>query len=114
MNKLAYASLLDAVADHLESLTATSYRQKIAQRDERISTYASLYERRTGADLPKEMREKLSSMDEDLLEHFLKSANTDVGSPDSLGGPTDDLPSKTAMANAGDALLAFCNGNSNG
>lgn len=111
MNKLAFANLLDAVADHYDSITVSGLQQKVAARQTLLNKVAEAHLERHGTDLPAAVREKLASMDEEVLELFLKTANNGGGSPDSLGAPTDDSPTTKIASDDADAIfLARING----
>jgi ATPase subunit of ABC transporter with duplicated ATPase domains len=96
VNKLAYANVLDTLADYVDATEGARFREKQAALDARVTDFAARYQETTGEDLPASARSKLASLDLEALEHVLKIANVSGGSPESLGTPDQADAMKTA------------------
>ena len=104
------AELLDAVADYVEYHEGAQYRTKQAESAEKIQKIASAYLDVHGEELPEDVRNKLASADDALLDLFMKQAALTGGSPDLLGAPVDDLDNvKIANHNPDDPDARFLN-----
>jgi len=91
------ADAFDAMAEYIDQSEGERLREKQAAVHSRIDSFAERYLDSTGEELPPELRSKLASLDEEVLESVLKTTKTAGGSPDSLGGPADNAPNlKTA------------------
>lgn len=105
------ANVLDAVANYVDGIEHEKTAAVSAARQERINKLASNYETATGEAIPTETRDKLASVELDVLDQLLKVANNTGDSPDSLGGPAEitDTPQpktvKEAAAQADDNFL---------
>lgn len=92
------ADVLDAAADYIDRLDGARHREKTAAREALIDDLAGRYRESTGEDLSGDLRKKLASLDEDVLQHVLKTSKTAGGSPDTLGGPADTTPTQKTAA----------------
>lgn len=88
------ANVLDAVANYVDGIEHEKTAAVTAARCQRIEKIAANYETATGESIPTETKDKLASVELDVLDHLLKVANNTGDSPDSLGGPADLSNSK--------------------
>lgn len=106
------ADLLVGVADYVDAIESDRSAKTASERDARINKIASRYEGATGESLPESVRSKLAGVEVDALEHLLKIANNNDGSPDALGNPadlSDDTPPRTKKEAADKAEDNFLN-----
>lgn len=83
------AELLTGLAEYVDAVEHERTSKTAAERDTRIEKLAECYEGSTGEALPENVREKLASVEVEALEHLLKIANNNGGSPESLGASAD-------------------------
>ena len=102
------ADLLEKVADYIDVLAGDEHRRVHQANADKVASIAASFEASTGQELDAETRSKLASADNAVLDLLTKTAQTAGGSPESLGGPSDNpTHDKTASHNPEDKFLSW-------
>lgn len=104
------AEVLEAVANYVDEIEATKLATETAEKNKRLDKLAEKYESATGEAIPEITRNKFANLDLDALDHLIKVAQNNSGTPEALGRPTDVSDSvprtiKEAATQANDNFL---------
>lgn len=107
------AEVIDALADYIEDIELKKFAAEKSERTVRVDKIAQRYEQTTGESLPEALRTKLSQVDPEVLDHWVRTAQHAGEEPDSLGQPGeahDSAPPRTvkeAASQAEDSFLSW-------
>jgi hypothetical protein len=103
------ATLLEKVADYVDSVAGAQHREQVLARQAKIAAVTEALEAVTGETVSPAVQQKLASTDVSVLDLLLKQAHNTGGSPYSLGGPAEIDNTKTASNDPDEIFLAFLN-----
>ena len=83
------ATILDAVAAHIDALENEKVSALSAERQQRVDILASKYAEAVGEEMPANVRKKLAESDKDIVELITSMATKQASAVDALGAPSD-------------------------
>ena len=107
------AEVIDALADYVEDVELKKFAAEKSERTVRVDKIAQRYEQTTGESLPEPLRMKLSQVDPEILDHWMRTAQHTGEEPDSLGQPGEvhdkaqPRTVKEAASQAEDSFLSW-------